>query len=449
MPVILLLGAIFLVWPLLSGLSLFAGPKSSLSNTEILIDRSVAMNESFWGGQSKLEFTQETIADKLLSQPSSNDSSWAIRQFGGPCDGENTSLVTPFSPGNIDQAYTDLAGVEIDGDTSFTQGMTAAIEDLADPELFVGKINTIIGIVGTSQICQPESAANTLNARMGEISSRIHVRIIGVGIPDKERSVLEQTAQAMGGKAYYVGTGTELEETLIQISLELREVLEEFNEGDGTFLQTPVPLPPPPPTLTPASTVEAATEAVEASEAETVAEPEPAPTPTEQPTAIPEPEAAPEPTPVPTAVPTPTAMPTPVPTPVAIATPRPTAVSPVVISNDTEPLPALPADCFSQFQPTPPDTGGQALPHVFAGIVSVDGAIPPDGTVVTARINGLLAAVVVLKDGNYTLPVEPPPGRSYTGKKVIFSVGECQASPTAIWQTARVDRLDLTASSPQ
>ena len=70
-PVLLLLGVVILVWPLISGLSLFTAPKSSLANTEILIDRSVAMDASYWGGQSKLEFAQETIAEKLLSRPSS------------------------------------------------------------------------------------------------------------------------------------------------------------------------------------------------------------------------------------------------------------------------------------------------------------------------------------------------------------------------------------------
>ena len=74
-PAILLMVGIFLVWPFVSGLSLFAGPKSSLSNTEILIDRSVAMKEVYWGGRSKLEIAQETIAAKLLSLPSSTDSS--------------------------------------------------------------------------------------------------------------------------------------------------------------------------------------------------------------------------------------------------------------------------------------------------------------------------------------------------------------------------------------
>ena len=69
--------------------------------------------------------------------------------------------------------------------------MTAAIEDLADPELFHGKINAIIGIIGTSQICRPESAANTLNARIGKTNNRIYVRIVGMGILAKDRKVLE------------------------------------------------------------------------------------------------------------------------------------------------------------------------------------------------------------------------------------------------------------------
>ena len=326
--------------------------------------------------------------------------------------------------------------------------MTAAIGDLADPEVFGGKINSIISFIGTSQICLRESAAVTLNARMAESSTRIYISIIGMGIPVEERQAVIGIAKAMGGKAYFVSNGPDVEETLNKIAENLREVMTEFKEGDGIFLQTPVPIPTPAPTPTPVPTIEAPPEAAQA-------EPTVAPTqqPTEQPSTSPAPEPTaspiPEPTAVPTAVPVPTATPTPVPTPLAVPTPRPTARPPVIISNDTKPLPARPVNCLSEFQPTPPDTSGQTLPHVFAGTVNVDGAIAPDGVIVTARIDGLLAAVALVKDGNYTLAVEPPQGVSYIGKKVVFGVGECQASPTATWQTARVDRVDLTATSPQ
>ena len=292
---------------------------------------------------------------------------------------------------------------------------------------------------------------------MAESSNRIYISIIGMGIPIEDRKALIKIAKSMGGKAYFVSNGQEVSDTLIEINKELRQVMTEFKEGDGVFLQTPVPIPTPLPTPTPVPTVEAPPAAKETGK--TAGSPEATGVPTQQPTeppstvpapepmATPTPEPTPESTTGPTAVPVPTA--TPIPTPQAIPTPWPTARPPVIISTDTEPLPALPLDCLSEFQPTPPFTSGQTLPHVFAGTVSVDGAIPPDGTVITARIDGLLAAVAVLKDGNYTLPVEPPLGVSYIGKKVIFGVGECQASPTAIWQTARVDRVDLTATSPQ
>ncbi len=455
MPVILLLGIIFLVWPLVSGLLSSGKSQSSLSNTGILIDRSALMNEPFWGGKSKLEFAQQIIGDNLLGRPSSSDTSWAIRHFGGPCDGGNTSLITPFSPGNVADAQTTLAEVKIKGEASFTQGMTAAIKDLADPEIFGGKINSIISIIGTSQYCLGDSAAATLNARMAESSTRIYISIIGMGIPVEERQTVIRIAKAMGGKAYFVSNGQEVDETLKEISDNMREVMTEFKEGDGLFLQTPVPIPTPLPTPMPVPTVEAPPASAEAEK--TVGEPEATAAPTQQPSEppstvpAPEPTATPvpEPTTEPAAVPVPTATPTPVPPPLAVPTRRPTARPPVIISTDAEPLPALPVDCLSEFQPTPPVTSGQTLPHVFAGTASVDGALAPDGIVVTARIDGLLAAIAVLKDGNYTLAVEPPLGVSYFGKKVIFSVGECQASPTATWQTARVDRVDLAVTTPQ
>ena len=306
-PVIVLLGIIFLVWPLISGLLFSGGSKATLSNTEILIDRSVAMDEPFWGGRSKLEFAQQIIGDQVLSRLSSDDASWALREFGGPCDGDNTSLTTPFSPGNIEEAYTALAEVQIGGETSFTQGMMAAIEDLADPERFGGKLNAIIGVIGTTQICQPESAAETLNAGMAESGNRIYVRIIGVGIPVEERQAVIRIAKAMGGKAYFASNGLDVEEALDEIREDLLQVMTEFKEGDGIFLQTPVPIPTPLPSPTPEPTVEATPTAEPVpTAAPTRPPPEPPSTvSTPMPAAIPTPEPTLEPTPEPTAVPPP------------------------------------------------------------------------------------------------------------------------------------------------
>ena len=43
------------------------------------------------------------------------------------------------------------------------------------------------------------------NARMREYGSRIYIRIVGMGVPGKERSGLEQTVKTIGGTATFIG----------------------------------------------------------------------------------------------------------------------------------------------------------------------------------------------------------------------------------------------------
>ena len=50
--------------------------------------------------------------------------------------------------------------------------------------------------------------------------------------------------------------------------------------------------------------------------------------------------------------------------------------------------------------------------HIFSGVVNVDGGHPPDGTAVSAWIDGHVAAKTTVKGGEYTLTVEQPQGES-------------------------------------
>ena len=56
-------------------------------NTEIVLDRSAGMNQQFEGG-TKLQAALASVENVLREQPSSENV--AFRQFGGPCDGDNT-----------------------------------------------------------------------------------------------------------------------------------------------------------------------------------------------------------------------------------------------------------------------------------------------------------------------------------------------------------------------
>jgi hypothetical protein len=146
------------------------------------------------------------------------------------------------------------------------------------------------------------------------------------------------------------------------------------------------------------------------------AEPTPTPSPTPEPTATPAPTPTPEPTATPTPAPTPTPEPTTTPTPEPTATPAPTPA------------------------PTP---AGQAQlpPHVFIGTVMIDGAPAPDGTVVTALVNGAEVGSAVVTNGEFTnLQVGVP------GETVTFRVGDLTANETTTTEVGGATVVDLTAS---
>ena len=63
---------------------------------------------------------------------------------------------------------------------------------------------------------------------------------------------------------------------------------------------------------------------------------------------------------------------------------------------------AIPAVVLAQAQPP--------RPAVFGGTVSWDGSPAPDGTTVTATIDGAVAATTTVSSGNYAFSIAQPPG---------------------------------------
>ena len=137
-------------------------------------------------------------------------------------------------------------------------------------------------------------------------------------------------------------------------------------------------------------------------------------------------ETAPSPTPAPT--PEPTTAPTPPPTPVpTVATPTPVPT----------PVPTL--------------DPGLKPPNRFRGTVQLNGADVPDGTVITAIIEGAAYTTTTPAEGygpsSYVIVVTEPAGQVYTGKTVTFRIGDYDAAETAIWQMGGNTAVNLTAST--
>ena len=141
-------------------------------------------------------------------------------------------------------------------------------------------------------------------------------------------------------------------------------------------------------------------------------------------------EATPTPTPVPTVAPTaaPTAEPT------AAPTPAPT------VAPTTAPL------------ATPPPVDSTVPPCRFRGLAQLNLTNVPDGTVITAIVDGIGYTTTTPASGygpsSFVILIPKPQGRSFDGKVVTFMVGSKIAPQTASWSMGGNVLVNLTATSP-
>jgi hypothetical protein len=97
------------------------------------------------------------------------------------------------------------------------------------------------------------------------------------------------------------------------------------------------------------------------------------------------------------------------------------------------------------------------LPASFYGVVRVNNANPPDGTLIEALINGVVYASTqtMTFEGNsvYTLdipgddPITPVVDGGVDGDTIQFRVGGIQADQTAVWRSSTNVELNLAVSS--
>jgi len=84
---------------------------------------------------------------------------------------------------------------------------------------------------------------------------------------------------------------------------------------------------------------------------------------------------------------------------------------------------------------------------VFYGTAKVDGALVPDGTIVSAWIQGEKVAEAATSDSKYKLKITQPEGKNFEDKKVSFRIGKDFAAETGVWKAGEVTKLDLNATS--
>lgn len=103
----------------------------------------------------------------------------------------------------------------------------------------------------------------------------------------------------------------------------------------------------------------------------------------------------------------------------------------------------LPAMTFAQ---------GAQPPCRFYGAVQIDGYDVPDGTVITAIIEGVTYSTITPEaaygPSTYVLKIEPSSGAFYNyGTQIYFKIDDHVAKETATWESGNNTELNLTAST--
>ena len=225
---------------------------------------------------------------------------------------------------------------------------------------------------------------------------------------------------------------------------------------------TPTPAPTsttmPPPTVTqPPQPEPTLTEVLPpTSTAAPVATPVPTPVPTPEDAATPTPTRVPAQQPQPTSAPAAPATQAPPPTPVATVTPALTATPVPTPTPAPTPMPTATPAPTATLPPTAtpaavslPPVNNQVFPHAFVGTATIDGISAPDGTVVSAWIQGFSESVGegVVSGGSFVVQISQYGNESFNGKTITFKVGVHDAQQTAVWGSGQADELNLSASS--
>jgi predicted lipoprotein with Yx(FWY)xxD motif len=93
-----------------------------------------------------------------------------------------------------------------------------------------------------------------------------------------------------------------------------------------------------------------------------------------------------------------------------------------------------------------PASAQRLPPHVFLGTAWLDGETVPDGTIVTAWVDGAETASATASRGGFILVVDQG-DLSFSGKIISFQINGNKADQTATWTQGGGDELTLSAAS--
>lgn len=194
-------------------------------NTEIVLDRSADMSESF-DGKTKWDAAVSAIDACLEYQVAQNDN-LALRIFGGSCsENDNTELLVDFQQHNKDKVRNALKKIKLVGQPTLASALLEATGDFNDLDRFGSVNKKVIIIAGSYDSCHSNLALHSLDLVLLERlrdrkdakeNIKVDIHIIGMGIPIFQREQFKEIANATGGTMYFPDSKEDLEYVLKNI----------------------------------------------------------------------------------------------------------------------------------------------------------------------------------------------------------------------------------------
>lgn len=173
-------------------------------NFEFVLDRSTRMNEHF-DNATKLEKAREAVRKTIYELVANNDN-LALRQFGGPCEGDNTQITVEFGQNQIEKVRKALNKIKTTGEVTLIRAVTEAIGDFNDIRRFGGVMKKIIVITCGVDSCI-QDFSETLQDQVKLTNSygdtiTVDFNLIGLGIPTAQEEQFWKIASITGGDVF-------------------------------------------------------------------------------------------------------------------------------------------------------------------------------------------------------------------------------------------------------
>jgi hypothetical protein len=193
-----------------------SGRFRSLSNVEIILDRSAGMAAKL-GGSSRASVAAEKVSSFVDLR---DDSAFALRAFGGACRSVPEQLVD-FDTDSAGEVKERAGQLEPRGKANLVDAIVAAASDFNDPSLYPEDVapdslqNRIVVITGSSDACGGDLTGLDTELRDSPAGITLDYTFIGFDVGDEEaRDELRQLATKVGADAVFAETADDLERVL-------------------------------------------------------------------------------------------------------------------------------------------------------------------------------------------------------------------------------------------